>query len=152
MIASNKPDHSIPAILDGLTLREALTLLHYLAHYHSRLQGEVFKPLVLDNQTLAQHYLDIWQMLQDWPDSFYTMLSQYIDQPMSQYGVAGINKHFRDLYERLHRQRYNDGIARIKTAFDQYINAQWPGLLNLCLLYTSPSPRDLSTSRMPSSA
>ena len=24
--------------------------------------------------------------------------------------------------------------------------------LNICLLYTSPSPRDLSTSRMPSSA
>ena len=24
--------------------------------------------------------------------------------------------------------------------------------INLCLLYTSPSPRDLSTSRMPSSA
>ena len=27
-----------------------------------------------------------------------------------------------------------------------------PGLLFICLLYTSPSPRDLSTSRMPSSA
>ena len=27
-----------------------------------------------------------------------------------------------------------------------------PGSLNACLLYTSPSPRDLSTSRMPSSA
>ena len=26
------------------------------------------------------------------------------------------------------------------------------GKLNACLLYTSPSPRDLSTSRMPSSA
>ena len=26
------------------------------------------------------------------------------------------------------------------------------GQLDLCLLYTSPSPRDLSTSRMPSSA
>jgi len=26
------------------------------------------------------------------------------------------------------------------------------GLFRLCLLYTSPSPRDLSTSRMPSSA
>ena len=25
-------------------------------------------------------------------------------------------------------------------------------LMNICLLYTSPSPRDLSTSRMPSSA
>ena len=27
-----------------------------------------------------------------------------------------------------------------------------PNRLNICLLYTSPSPRDLSTSRMPSSA
>ena len=26
------------------------------------------------------------------------------------------------------------------------------GTVNICLLYTSPSPRDLSTSRMPSSA
>ena len=26
------------------------------------------------------------------------------------------------------------------------------GHMNICLLYTSPSPRDLSTSRMPSSA
>ena len=25
-------------------------------------------------------------------------------------------------------------------------------VINICLLYTSPSPRDLSTSRMPSSA
>ena len=27
-----------------------------------------------------------------------------------------------------------------------------PEIQNICLLYTSPSPRDLSTSRMPSSA
>ena len=30
--------------------------------------------------------------------------------------------------------------------------AEATGLFGLCLLYTSPSPRDLSTSRMPSSA
>ena len=35
-------------------------------------------------------------------------------------------------------------IARIKTVLGQKASA--------CLLYTSPSPRDLSTSRMPSSA
>ena len=29
---------------------------------------------------------------------------------------------------------------------------QWVESLSICLLYTSPSPRDLSTSRMPSSA
>ena len=31
-------------------------------------------------------------------------------------------------------------------------NRAWAALEELCLLYTSPSPRDLSTSRMPSSA
>ena len=34
------------------------------------------------------------------------------------------------------------------------VEAKFAGILrvNVCLLYTSPSPRDLSTSRMPSSA
>ena len=32
------------------------------------------------------------------------------------------------------------------------IKALQPEVLSICLLYTSPSPRDLSTSRMPSSA
>ena len=30
--------------------------------------------------------------------------------------------------------------------------AEWACVVHVCLLYTSPSPRDLSTSRMPSSA
>ena len=33
-----------------------------------------------------------------------------------------------------------------------YLGAGTSGRLGVCLLYTSPSPRDLSTSRMPSSA
>ena len=33
-----------------------------------------------------------------------------------------------------------------------FVDAGMPGMLPVCLLYTSPSPRDLSTSRMPSSA
>ena len=59
-------------------------------------------------------------------------------------------------------------LLRFATA--NWVNAHWPrhfylgtlavnligclliGLLYGCLLYTSPSPRDLSTSRMPSSA
>ena len=32
------------------------------------------------------------------------------------------------------------------------IDGQDVAMINVCLLYTSPSPRDLSTSRMPSSA
>ena len=47
-------------------------------------------------------------------------------------------------------------VKAIQTAVEQGI--QWIdtapiyGLYHSCLLYTSPSPRDLSTSRMPSSA
>ena len=37
------------------------------------------------------------------------------------------------------------------TSFDDYID-WYAEVINNCLLYTSPSPRDLSTSRMPSSA
>ena len=40
----------------------------------------------------------------------------------------------------------NKDILKIKKALNKY------GMLYFCLLYTSPSPRDLSTSRMPSSA
>ena len=45
-------------------------------------------------------------------------------------------------------RRYSELIDKVN-----WVVMQRPGyLLNVCLLYTSPSPRDLSTSRMPSSA
>ena len=35
---------------------------------------------------------------------------------------------------------------------DHNVSTQRGKMMDICLLYTSPSPRDLSTSRMPSSA
>ena len=35
---------------------------------------------------------------------------------------------------------------------EPFVSSPSFGAVNACLLYTSPSPRDLSTSRMPSSA
>ena len=51
-------------------------------------------------------------------------------------------------------------LARVQTILRRDVPAPAPGAarqlrfegLEICLLYTSPSPRDLSTSRMPSSA
>ena len=46
------------------------------------------------------------------------------------------------------RDLHKSGISRIYSPDD----GRKMGLMGICLLYTSPSPRDLSTSRMPSSA
>ena len=47
-------------------------------------------------------------------------------------------------------------IGQISEEAKETLNAKGqtvlPGCIDTCLLYTSPSPRDLSTSRMPSSA
>ena len=45
-----------------------------------------------------------------------------------------------------------DTVSTGSTVVNVSCNGANDGMINTCLLYTSPSPRDLSTSRMPSSA
>ena len=52
-------------------------------------------------------------------------------------------------YFKITRYQYNDGL---KNARESGQNDASTGLSNICLLYTSPSPRDKRQSRMPSSA
>ena len=120
---------SCPKILQGLELRESLSLIHFIAHYRSRLLGDSFQPLSIMNGELVQHYQYVWAMFENWPDAYYKFLNQYLEHPMSNKGVGGLNKHFRDLYESLHRQSENKGIARIKVEFDHYIENYWPSVL-----------------------
>ena len=47
---------------------------------------------------------------------------------------------------------FGDSMIRRKHAGAMLVNFSWAEYDWTCLLYTSPSPRDLSTSRMPSSA
>jgi hypothetical protein len=129
LLSGRELGHVTHVILQGLSFRESLSLIHFIAHYQVRLLGKSFNPLIMNNSELGQCYQDVWAVLQDWPDGFYALLSQYIDQPMSNKGIGGLNKHYRDIYERLHRQNANKGIARIKTEFDRYIEAYWPGVL-----------------------
>ena len=44
------------------------------------------------------------------------------------------------------------GLKEGKHHFDYHIDNTFASACDYCRLYTSPSPRDLSTSRMPSSA
>lgn len=131
LISGQRPLGSIPSVLMGLELKDTLSLIHFIAHFQVRLMGEAFNSVALNNCELAYIYENVWEALQNWPDSFYSLLSQYVDKPMSKKGQAGLNKHFRDLTERLHRQRDNKGIARIRIEFDRYIECYWPGAFNI---------------------
>lgn len=126
------PPISSPSILKDLNFAEALSLIHFIAHYQYRLSNsELFSPASMDNLSAAYYYTDAWKSLKQWPKHFNLLLSQYIDNPMSKRGQAGINKHYRDIHEKLHRQRDNKGISRLRAAFDQYIEANWPNAIQI---------------------
>ena len=70
--------------------------------------------------------------------------------------VHEIARVINDEYEALDGIINNAAILGTMTTLKDYELSRWDEVLNInlraCLLYTSPSPRDLSTSRMPSSA
>src|SRR5690606_37354698 len=130
LIEGRNPPKSIPAALRGLNFAEALSLIHFIAHYQYRLfHKTMFTPASLDNLTVSHHYTQAWEALKRWPHGFHLLLSQYIDNPMSERGQSGINKHFRDIHEKLYRQRENKGIASLRAAFDQFIEINWPNAI-----------------------
>lgn len=132
LIEGRNPPKSAPAMLRDLNFAEALSLIHFIAHYQYRLfHKELFAPASQDNLTVSHHYTQAWQALKRWPRGFHMLLSQYIDNPMSDRGQSGINKHFRDIHEKLHRQRDNKGIGRLRAAFDQFIEINWPNAIQV---------------------
>ena len=56
------------------------------------------------------------------------------------------------IYKKLLYTTFSEEQARVSGIPVEKINYLLIGMSGVCLLYTSPSPRDLSTSRMPSSA
>ena len=74
------------------------------------------------------------------------MISPYLD-------AANVDlKGDEEFYKKLCKAKRNPVIENIKMMKELGIWVEVTTLLIPCLLYTSPSPRDLSTSRMPSSA
>ena len=68
---------------------------------------------------------------------------------------VGLHRRSMKLYQNLKEFMSKDTIGKVTVSSAFRLNNMYPagiGKLETCLLYTSPSPRDLSTSRMPSSA
>ena len=118
------------SILAGLEFREGLSVLNFICHYQSKLRGERFNPVTLENKLLGEAYCNAWNLLRSWPDAFHDLLDEFKKAPMAKRGVSGVNKHFRDLSEALYRQRKNKGIALLRAEFDRYLQKRWPGYIN----------------------
>lgn len=119
-----------PLILRGLDFKSAITFINFLAHYICRLNGYYFRPISMKNDELGRCYIDAWEVFLDWPNRFYALLSQYIDNPMRVRGLSGVHKNFRDIYERINKSELSRGMMIVKAEFENYISTYWPGAIN----------------------
>ena len=88
-----------------------------------------------------------------WDDEEYAAIQRVIDSDRFSMGpeVEAFEKQFAEFFGAKYALMSNSGSSANLLAVAGMIYSK--GIdLNPCLLYTSPSPRDLSTSRMPSSA
>ena len=78
------------------------------------------------------------------------------DQKDPKRAIAGMEKMAQEGIHYVVGPNVDDGAAAVRPVAEKngimYFPYAFPKALYTCLLYTSPSPRDLSTSRMPSSA
>ena len=109
----------------------------------------VVKPFALD-ELLARLRARLRGGVDDANDDVLTLGDLRVDLAGRQVSRDGVALDFSrtefDLLEVLIR---NAGVVLSR---DQLYDAVWDGALETCLLYTSPSPRDRTRSRMPSSA
>lgn len=120
-----------PTPLVGLAVNEALTLLNFLTHYSSKLHGERFRPQKLDSLSLAHRYSWGWKLLVDWPDNFFAFLSQFIDRPFVESRKLGMSGQFKDIRDSLHRYKDNEGIKKVQSEFNRFIDEYWPGAIDV---------------------
>tara|TARA_R110001599_G_scaffold353151_2_gene590444 strand:+ start:3674 stop:4576 length:903 start_codon:yes stop_codon:yes gene_type:complete len=125
LILEKRLPNGLPLVLDGLELRGALTLIHLLSHFQSRLRNNYFNPTHMDVETLTCRYVDAWKALAHWPISFYDILDQYVGHAEK----AVLERHFHSLFEHFVHHQDNCGIARIKEEFLFYIEDQRPSLI-----------------------
>ena len=85
---------------------------------------------------------------QGWIEVFLKQSNQNLKKAPILTVLNGVNKRS-SILSHVIEQLKEDGVQVAETCISQRVCF---AETNVCLLYTSPSPRDLSTSRMPSSA
>ena len=98
-----------------------------------KIQGRIFANAILHN---AERLTD--------------MVSSLLDLSRIEYGELKLN--FEEINLNSFVEKYIQSISNLSKKKEIKINFKSTNLSETCLLYTSPSPRDVEESRMPSSA
>ena len=87
-------------------------------------------------------------------ESFNDQLAFNVDRPNSEYCIANSSRSPQGTPNEVRSRQRRYAIRRVIAGIVLSIIGAlvWTVLAHVCLLYTSPSPRDVEESRMPSSA
>ena len=121
--------------------------------FGGRFVSETLMPLILELEKQcekAKTDQSFWSEMDD-------LWTNYVGKPSPLYFAERLTNHLGGAKIYFKRDELNHtGAHKINNVLGQIILAKRMGktriIAETCLLYTSPSPRDLSTSRMPSSA
>ena len=89
----------------------------------------------------------------EWLSENQLAVDQGLKAELSESFLTGMKSLFEEHYVQIPEEKYDvlESMVNKLDDMEEKLNEQIDKNVN-CLLYTSPSPRDLSTSRMPSSA
>ncbi len=130
-LLNNRTNSKRYGMFATLDFKEALTALNFVAHYVCRATGERFRPATLDLLSLSEIYAKSWCALTGLSGGLNDLFESFEKKPMSPRGSSGISRHYRDMTEKLYRQRENKGIQLIQKEFEGFLSERWHGYLNI---------------------
>jgi hypothetical protein len=111
-LLANNQRSQLPKPFNTLSLSDYLDVLAFFTNFHLPTFGVVAEPYVIS-----------YRYLTAWPTIFFTLLSKYENEPMSDKRLTGVRKYFRDLYDELYsKENMNSTEFKIlRTSFEGYL-------------------------------
>ena len=152
-------------LIDTMSLENSTRFLSLWSHIDNLSNAEFNLPFEPDNRSVSHHLQIIVDEFERWMgllegDEESLILEHELTQQISK---EELKRYWKSAEQRFRAYFLQQSTEQLNRHIEAHNGPVWEVLIHLmmraeehhnyiCLLYTSPSPRDLSTSRMPSSA
>lgn len=107
-----------------LCLNDYCDLLAFFAHFHHFAFNRI-SPVSSRNdiEICRQYYAPAYCYINEWPTRFFELLEHFENHPISNRGLTGIRKCFRDLYDDIYSPENNSSAAYklLRRGFEEYL-------------------------------